>query len=227
ADGVVPSSAGRGSALRRLIRRAALRGRNIGMREKLSSGARRAVAMFEEHYQELREREGLIIETIDTETERFARTLEQGMEQFEKVASRGGKLVSGTDAFRLHDTFGFPLELTRELATERGLQVDEEGFRSEMAVQRQRSRRACPSQSTQARDLPKSEFTGYHELSAETNVLALRREGSTVENAREGDAVEVFLERTPSYAESGGQVGDTGTIKTPSGLLRVEEPQKT
>jgi len=225
-DGVVPSNEGRGYVLRRLLRRAALHARRIGFADRLSAGAQRTVAMFKDHYPELAERERFITETIEAEAERFARTLEQGMEQFEKVASRGGDQVSGADAFRLHDTFGFPLELTRELATERGLQVDEEGFRSEMAVQRQRSRRAIPSQWTQARDLPKSEFTGYHELSAETNVLALRREGSTVENAREGDAVEVFLERTPFYAESGGQVGDTGTIKTPSGLVRVEDTQK-
>ncbi|TMD96501.1 MAG: alanine--tRNA ligase [Chloroflexi bacterium] len=225
-DGVVPSNEGRGYVLRRLLRRAALHARRIGFADRLSAGAHLTVAMFKDHYPELAERERFITETIEAEAERFARTLEQGMEQFEKVASRGGDQVSGADAFRLHDTFGFPLELTRELATERGLQVDEEGFRSEMAVQRQRSRRAIPSQWTQARDLPKSEFTGYHELSAETNVLALRREGSTVENAREGDAVEVFLERTPFYAESGGQVGDTGTIKTPSGLVRVEDTQK-
>ena len=225
-DGVVPSNEGRGYVLRRLLRRAALHARRIGFADRLSAGAQRTVAMFKDHYPELAERERFITETIEAEAERFARTLEQGMEQFEKVASRGGNVVSGADAFRLHDTFGFPLELTRELASERGLQVDEEGFRSEMAVQRQRSRRAIPSQWTQARDLPKSEFTGYHELSAETNVLALRREGSTVENAREGDAVEVFLERTPFYAESGGQVGDTGTIKTPSGLVRVEDTQK-
>ena len=225
-DGVVPSNEGRGYVLRRLLRRAALHARRIGFADRLSAGAHLTVAMFKDHYPELAERERFITETIEAEAERFARTLEQGMEQFEKVASRGGDQVSGADAFRLHDTFGFPLELTRELATERGLQVDEEGFRSEMAVQRQRSRRAIPSQWTQARDLPRSEFTGYHELSAETNVLALRREGSTVENAREGDAVEVFLERTPFYAESGGQVGDTGTIKTPSGLVRVEDTQK-
>jgi len=226
ADGVVPSNEGRGYVLRRLIRRAALHGRNIGMREKLSSGARRAVAMFEEHYQELREREGLIIETIDTETERFARTLEQGMEQFEKVASRGGKLVSGTDAFRLHDTFGFPLELTRELAAEREMQVDEDGFRAEMELQKERSRRAMPQRWALTKDIPKSEFTGYRELTTETKVLALRKDGSLVEVAREGDGVEVFLERTPFYAESGGQIGDTGTITTPSGRIRVEDTQK-
>src|SRR5206468_793943 len=134
--GVVPSNEGRGYVLRRLTRRAALHARNIGMSNKLSAGAKRTVAMFKDHYPELGERERLITDTIDAEAERFARTLEQGMEQFEKVAARGGKTVSGTDAFRLHDTFGFPLELTRELAVERGLSVDDDGFKSEMGLQR-------------------------------------------------------------------------------------------
>ncbi len=225
-DGMVPSNEGRGYVLRRLIRRAALHARNIELSAKLSAGAGRTVAMFKDHYPELAARERLITQTIDAEAERFARTLEQGMEQFEKVVARGGKTVSGADAFKLHDTFGFPLELTRELAAERALQVDDDGFRSEMTLQRERSRRAIPNQWAKAKDLPRSEFTGYHELTTDTRVLALRREGAIVDAAREGDAVEVFLERTPFYAESGGQVGDTGTIKTPSGLVRVEDTLK-
>jgi alanyl-tRNA synthetase len=226
ADGVVPSNEGRGYVLRRLIRRAALHGRNISMGEKLSTGARRAVAMFKDDYAELKAREGLIVETIDTETERFARTLEQGMEQFEKIASRGGKSISGADAFRLHDTFGFPLELTRELAVERALDVDEEGFRSEMAAQRERSRHAVTHQWAQARDIPWSEFTGYRELTTETKVAGIRKSGESAEGAAEGDAVDLFLERSPFYAESGGQVGDTGMITTAGGRVRVEDTQK-
>src|SRR5207253_9451005 len=100
-------------------------------------------------------------DAIDAEPGRFARTLDEGMEQCEKVASRVGKVVSGADAFRLHDTFGFPLELTRELAIERGLQVDEDGFRPEMELQRQRSRRDAPRGWQTVKDLPRSEFTGY------------------------------------------------------------------
>jgi len=226
ADGVVPSNEGRGYVLRRLIRRAALHGRNIGLGGKLSAGARIAVSMFTEHYSELRDRERLITDVIDTESDRFARTLEQGMEQFEKVAARGGNFVSGADAFRLHDTFGFPLELTRELAQERRLQVDEGGFRAEMSAQRERSRRNAPRTPVQAKDLPKSEFTGYRELSTESRLLAIRKAGEGAGGASEGDAVEVFVERTPFYAESGGQVGDTGTITTPGGRVRVEDTQK-
>jgi alanyl-tRNA synthetase len=182
--------------------------------------------MYKDPYPELRDRERFITETVETETERFAKTLEQGMEQFEKVAARAGGVITGADAFKLHDTFGFPLELTRELATERGLGVDEEGFRSEMANQRERSRRGGTQKLSVAKDIPKSEFIGYRELQTETKVIAIRKNGNVAEDANEGDEVEVFLERTPFYAESGGQIGDTGTITTPSGRVRVEDTQK-
>ena len=225
-DGVVPSNEGRGYVLRRLIRRAALLGSNIAFDAKLSACAERAIEMFREHYAELQERRRFITDTIDTETERFARTLEQGMEQFEKVASRGAKSISGADAFRLHDTFGFPLELTRELASQRGMEVDEEGFRSAMAAQRDRSRRNVPLQWALAREIPKSEFSGYRELTSESAVTGIRKTGESVDAAVEGDPVEVFLERTPFYAESGGQIGDTGMITTPGGRVRVEDTQK-
>jgi alanyl-tRNA synthetase len=226
ADGVVPSNEGRGYVLRRLIRRAALHARNIGLTANLAAGVKVAVSIYKDPYPELRERERFISETVETEAERFAKTLEQGMEQFEKVAGRDAKVIAGADAFRLHDTFGFPLELTRELATERGLSVDEEGFRAEMASQRERSRRGGTQKLSVAKDIPKSEFIGYRELQSETKVIAIRKNGNVAENANEGDAVEVFLERTPFYAESGGQIGDTGTITTPSGRVRVEDTQK-
>ncbi|TAN34439.1 alanine--tRNA ligase [bacterium] len=226
ADGVIPSNEGRGYVLRRLIRRAALHGRRIGLRAKLTGGVAVAVEMFKAPYPELQAREPFITEVVETETERFQRTLEQGMEQFEKVAVRHPKSVPGADAFRLHDTFGFPLELTRELADERGMKVDEEGFRVAMAGQRERSRRTAPQQWSAAKDIPKSEFTGYMELTTETTVLALRKDGGATEVATEGDQVEVFLARSPFYAESGGQIGDTGTITTPGGRVRVEDAQK-
>jgi len=226
ADGVVPSNEGRGYVLRRLIRRAALHGRNIGLGAKLSAGTHVAVSMFKDHYGELAGRERLVADVVDAEVERFAKTLEQGMEQFEKVAGRGAKVVAGEDAFRLHDTFGFPVELTRELAADRALRVDEEGFRSAMAAQRERSRRVIPNRWALAKDLPRSEFTGYKELATHTKVLAIYREGRGVDVAGEGDEVEVFLERTPFYGESGGQVGDTGFITTSGGRVRVDDTQR-
>ncbi len=226
ADGVTPTNEGRGYVLRRLIRRAALHGRNIGLTAPLSRGVAVAVSMFQDHYPELQARERFITDIVEAEAERFQKTLEQGMDQFEKVAAQHGKTISGADAFRLHDTFGFPLELTRELAGERGIEVDEEGFRVAMAEQRERSRRATPQQWSMAKDIPKSEFTGYRELTTENKVIALRKNGSSTEVVSEGDGVEVFLGRSPFYAESGGQVGDTGTITTPSGRVRIEDTQK-
>ena len=226
ADGVTPSNEGRGYVLRRLIRRAAIHGRKMGLTAKLSGGVGVAVSMFKDHYPELKQREKLITEVVETESDRFNRTLEQGMEQFEKVAAHHPKTIPGVDAFRLHDTFGFPLELTRELAAERGIEVDEGGFRAAMAEQRARSRRGTPQGWALAKDIPKSEFTGYRELTTESKVTALRKDGNPAEVAGEGDAVEVFLERSPFYAESGGQVGDKGTITTPSGQVRVEDTQK-
>jgi alanyl-tRNA synthetase len=226
ADGVTPSNEGRGYVLRRLIRRAAIHGRKVGLSAPLSRGVGVAVSMFKDHYPELKEREKVITEVVEAESERFNKTLEQGMEQFEKVAAQHPKTIPGADAFRLHDTYGFPLELTRELAAERGVEVDEEGFRAAMAEQRARSRKGTPQGWALAKDIPKSEFAGYRELTSESKVTALRKDGAPAESAREGDIVEVFVERSPFYAESGGQVGDTGNITTPGGQVRVEDTQK-
>jgi alanyl-tRNA synthetase len=226
ADGVIPSNEGRGYVLRRLIRRAAIHGRKMELSAPLGAGVGVAVSMFKDHYPELREREAHIVEVVKAESDRFDRTLEQGMAQFEKIATQHTKTIAGADAFRLHDTYGFPLELTRELAAERGVEVDEVGFSAAMEEQRARSRRGTPQGWALAKDLPKSEFTGYGELTTSSKVVALRKDGEPVEAAGEGDSVEVFLERTPFYAESGGQVGDTGTITTPNGQVRIEDTQK-
>src|ERR1700687_6083547 len=226
ADGVTPSNEGRGYVLRRLIRRAAIHGQKMGLTARVSSGVSVAVSMFRDHYPELSQHEKRITEVVQAESDRFNRTLEQGMEQFEKIAVQHPKTIPGGDAFRLHDTYGFPLELTRELAAERGIAVDEDGFRGAMEEQRARSRRGTPQGWALAKDLPKSEFTGYGELTTASTVIALRKDDKPVEAAGEGDVVEVFLERTPFYAESGGQVGDTGTITTPNGQVRVEDTQK-
>ena len=226
ADGVTPSNEGRGYVLRRLIRRAAIHGRKMGLTANLSAGAGVAVSMFKDHYPDLQEKEKHITEVVQAESDRFNRTLEQGVEQFEKIASQHPRTIPGVDAFRLHDTYGFPLELTRELAAERGIEVDEDGFRAAMGEQRARSRRRTPQGWALARDLPKSEFTGYRDLTTTSMLVALRRDDKPVEVAGEGDVVEVFLERTPFYAESGGQVGDTGTITTPNGQVRIEDTQK-
>jgi len=225
-DGVIPSNEGRGYVLRRLIRRAAIHGQKMGLTAKLSAGVGVAVSMFKDHYPELRQNEKRIADVVQEESDRFNRTLEQGMEQFEKIAGQHPKAIPGADAFRLHDTYGFPLELTRELAAERGIELDEDGFRAAMEEQRARSRRGTPQGWALAKDLPRSEFTGYTELTTDSKVVALRKDDKPVEVAREGDGVEVFLERTSFYAESGGQVGDTGTITTANGQVRIEDTQK-
>ena len=226
ADGVTPSNEGRGYVLRRLIRRATLHAERLAMRSQVGQLVDDVVTVMREPYPEIEHQADLIRAGIDQEAARFQRTLLEGMEQFERIVAQHPKLITGPDAFKLHDTFGFPIDLTRELAEERGIEVDEEGFRAAMAEQRARSRRGTPQGWALAKDLPKSEFTGYRELTTESKLTALRKDGSPAEVAGEGDSVEVFLDRSPFYVESGGQIGDTGTITTASGQVRVEDTQK-
>ena len=223
---ITPSNEGRGYVLRRLIRRATVHARRLRMGGGLGALVEDVVKVMGDQYPELREQQKAIRAGIESEEARFQRTLEQGMEMFERLVDKHPKTVPGSEAFKLHDTFGVPIDVTRELAEERGIQVDEEGFKAAMAGQRERSRAGMTRQSAAAKDLPKSEFTGYDELVTQTAVAALRNEGKATDVAAEGDTVEVFLERSPFYAESGGQVGDTGTITTPSGRIRVEDTQK-
>jgi alanyl-tRNA synthetase len=225
AEEVAPGNEGRGYVLRRLIRRATLHANRLELHSELG-GFVNVVVKVMDHYKELGERESLIRGGLNQEAVKFQRTLDQGMQHFEEVAARHPRTIPGADAFKLHDTFGFPIDLTRELAAERAIGVDEEGFRAAMAEQRARSRRGTPQGWALAKDIPKSEFTGYRELTTESMVTALRKNGNPAEVAGEGDLVEVFLERSPFYAESGGQVGDTGIITTPSGQVRIEDAQK-
>ena len=226
ADGVLPSNEGRGYVLRRLIRRAAIHARRIGLNRPLTDVVIKVGAVMHDAYPDLQRRMPQIQGAISDEIGRFSRTLEQGIDQFERVVAKNPKRIPGDEAFKLHDTFGFQLELTRELADERGIEVDDEGFKTAMAAQRERSRGAIKQMWTSVENLPRSEFTGYRELSTDSKIAALRKDGKPVESATEGDAVEVFVERSPFYAESGGQIGDTGTIATASGRVRVEDTQK-
>jgi len=226
-DGVLPSNEGRGYVLRRLIRGAALHARKVGLRQPLSAGVDVVVDVMKDRYPELVERAPHIKEAVEGEAQRFNRTLEQGLELFAKVVARHPRLIPGEEAFRLHDTYGFPIELTRDLADERGIEVDQQGFLEAMAEQRRRSRSMTGQRWPNASALPRSEFKGYHQATVEgARVLALRRDGQEVERAGEGDRVEVVLEATPFYAESGGQIGDTGEITGPHGRVRVEDTQK-
>ena len=226
ADNVQPSNEGRGYVLRRLIRRAALHAQRINVRSPLTSLAVNVGAEMAAPYPELQQRMPLIQGILHEELARFARTIENGMEQFERMVARNPRSIPGPEVFKLHDTFGFPLELTRELAEERGVEVDEEGFHVAMAAQRERSRGAGGHNLAEAKDLPRTQFTGYGELTTKSVITVIRIDGRAVDVATEGESVEVFLERTPFYGESGGQIGDTGVITTASGRVRIEDTQR-
>jgi len=225
-DGVLPATEGRGYVLRRILRRAALHARRIGLSRPLAEAVPIVVDVMRDQYPYLVERAQDAREAIAAEQEAFNRTLERGVELFGQLADRHESVIPGADAFLLHDTFGFPLELTRELAEERGLTVDEPGFAEAMAEQRARSRRGQARRWSDLKGLPTSEFVGYSELRVDAIVVALRRDGVEVEQAREGDEVEVYLDRTPFYAESGGQVGDSGLITGLDGEVLVEDTQR-
>ncbi len=226
ADGVLPANEGRGYVLRRMIRRAALHARRIGLTRPLADGVAVVVEVMRDRYPYLTERKADVRAAIAAEQEAFGRTLERGIELFEQLAARHRGELPGSEAFRLHDTFGFPLEMTRELAAERGLSVDEEGFAAAMAEQRERSRRGRRFHWTDVRSLPGSEFVGYDRLETRATILALRRDGQPLDEAVEGDEVEVYLDRTPFYAESGGQIGDSGRLTGPRGEVRVDDTQR-
>ena len=220
AEGVLPSNEGRGYVLRRILRRAARFGRNLGMHEpfiyKLTSTVEELLGPV---FPEISEQSEQVARVIKAEEEGFGKTLDRGLEIFENVSQKGR--ISGEDAFRLYDTYGFPIDLTQLMAGEKGLDFDLQGFEREMATQQSRSREAGRKSfaSEDALDdgfLPDkhSEFVGYETLSTQTSIVAWRKgpEGS----------VEVYLESTPFYAESGGQVGDCGRITSTHLEIAVE-----
>src|SRR6202521_4907451 len=171
---ITPSNEGRGYVLRRLIRRATVHARRLNMHSQLGGLVDTVIKVMESPYPELRDQEAAIRDGINGEEARFQHTLEQGLEMFERIAVKHSQTIPGSEAFKLHDTFGVPIDLTRELAQERGIQVDEEGFRAAMAAQRDRSRGKITQHLAVAKDLPKSEFTGYEDLITESAVTALR-----------------------------------------------------
>jgi len=231
-DGVVPSNEGRGYVLRRIIRRAVRHGYKLGQSQPFFHKLVPVLArVMGEAYPELRERSAQIASVLKGEEERFAETLESGMAQFElRMAEAGGKTVPGPLLFLLHDTYGFPPDLTADIARERGLAVDMPGYEREMEQQRERARAASKfsvdlraGESIDAR----SEFVGYDALEGEGTVVALRRSGAKVNALQPGELGEVVLSRTPFYAESGGQVGDTGVLLGSDGArFTVVDTQK-
>jgi alanyl-tRNA synthetase len=237
ADGVVPSNDGRGYVLRRILRRAVRHAWRLGGEGLVMPRLVRAtVEALGAGYPELAHSEPFVVDVVEREEARFRRTLESGSELLDAELDRlqpGGQ-VSGTTAFKLHDTYGFPVEVTIEVAAERGLGVDSAGFDQEMQVQRERARAswkggvASGVADTYRRlldDTGPTEFLGYRDEAAPGRILALLRGGEAAERADEGEEVEVFVDRTPFYAEAGGQVGDTGMIETETGSLEVADTQ--
>lgn len=234
-DGVLPSNEGRGYVLRRIIRRALRHGWMLGVRQPFFSKlVPTLVAQMGEAYPELPAAADTVTRALQAEEERFAETLDAGMKIFEDVAARAGNgVIPGSDAFRLYDTYGFPLDLTQDIARERDLTVDIAGFDAAMEQQRETARAAgkfgggvtLPAELVAT--LTPTVFLGYDRLQAsDLTVLALLKEGRPVQSASAGDAVIVITNQTPFYAESGGQVGDTG-VMTGNGLrLAVEDTQK-
>lgn len=240
-DGILPSNEGRGYVLRRLLRRAARHGRLLGIEGPfLYDVARVVIRESGQAYPELIEKEEYICKVIKIEEERFAATIDQGLailnDFIGQLKAEGSSVMPGSMAFKLHDTYGFPLDLTREIAEEAGLTVDEEGFRAEMEEQKKKAREALKSKETSAwgqdlaagfdKDL-KTEFVGYESFSCQAKILYIILNGEQTENAQQGDEVTIILDRTPFYAESGGQVADTGTITAKNGKLRVNGCSKT
>ena len=240
ADGVMPSSVGRGYVLRRLLRRASLHGRLLGLQSAFLAGPIQVVVdQMQGYYTYLVERNAAILTVVRQEESRFLQTLTRGLAIFEDLASRAaldGHTISGRDAFVLYDTHGFPLELTVELAEERGLNVDREGFERELQQQQERGRkdRASGHEAGTSAEvyaeisdrLQPVAFTGYDELQTTTEVVAIVADGQPVSRAEAGDEIELVTAATPFYAESGGQVGDTGIVRADSGWCRVQDTQR-
>jgi alanyl-tRNA synthetase len=244
ADGVLPSNVDRGYVLRRLIRRMVRHGRLLGIGEPFTIPViETAIQLAEAAYPQVRERETLIKTELQREEEQFLKTLERGerllLDLFTAVESSrrdssSPKQISGADAFKLFDTYGFPLELTQEIAQEHGFSVDLEGFEQEMEKQRQRARAAHQTIDLTAQGsldeladfLSQTEFLGYSQSSARGVVEALLVEGKSVPQVEAGQAVQVVLDRTPFYAEAGGQIGDRGYLSGDGLLVRIEDVQK-
>ncbi len=237
-DGVTPSNEGRGYVLRRILRRAARHGKLLGIKGAfLASLCDVVISENEAGYPELREKEAYIKTIISLEEEKFNATIDSGLSilsgWIEKAKAEGVKTLAGEDVFKLYDTFGFPIDLTREIAEEHALAIDEERFAALMQEQKERARGARANISGWSEEaksaigaLEKTEFVGYDKASVKAKVLAIFDQEESVMQISEGEAT-LILDKTPFYAEAGGQVGDIGIITAENGALAVLDTKKS
>ena len=242
-DGIMPSNEGRGYVFRRLLRRAARHGRILGIEGNfMTKLAQVVIDLSKDGYPELEEKKDMILRVIDQEEERFANTIDKGLEilaDLEKdMEAKGTKVLAGEDAFKLYDTYGFPIDLTKEILDDKGLTVDEEGFHKAMQVQRETARSARKTTNYMGRDdiyqkldaSLTSAFTGYDKLEDESKVTALVRlaadeegEDEIADAVTDGEKACVITSETPFYGTMGGQVGDRGAIESANGKFEVED----
>ncbi|MCG3089206.1 alanine--tRNA ligase [Sporosarcina cyprini] len=237
-DGALPSNEGRGYVLRRLLRRAVRYAKQLGIQKPFMYELVPVVGeIMEDFYPQVKEKQEFIMKVIKNEEVRFHETLNEGLSILsgiiEKAKTSDHPVVSGVDAFKLYDTYGFPFELTEEYVEEAGVSVDRAGFDQEMENQRNRARAArqdVDSMHVQSEVLgnihEKSEFIGYGQLESDATIVALLQEGSLVEHASEGQEIQFILDRTPFYAESGGQIADKGTLSNDLFIVDVKDVQK-
>lgn len=230
-DGVIPSNEGRGYVLRRIIRRAIRHGNKLGFKTSFFHKLVDVLAeLMGDAYPELRESKAQIEKVLLKEEEGFAETLEQGLKMLDDVTAKmDGNVIDGADVFRLYDTFGFPADLTADIARERNLEIDMDGFNKAMSEQRQRARAASKFDAGVSVDIDDSlvsSFTGYDRLKQKTTIIALYQDGRNVKTLNPGDVGGVILLETPFYAQSGGQVGDKGELFTNDIFFEVEDTRK-
>ncbi len=232
ADGVNPSNEGRGYVLRRIIRRAVRHGNKLGATGTFFyKMLQPLIEVMGTAYPELEAKKARIEAALIKEEEQFAKTLEQGLKLLEgELTQLKGSIIPGEIVFKLYDTYGFPVDLTADIARERDLSIDEAGFEKEMAAQRQRAREAgkfAVDYNSIVKVEDETEFSGYDATEGQGQIIAIYKDGTLVDEVTEGDEALIVLNQTPFYAESGGQIGDTGIFKNETGIFEVQDTKKS
>ena len=236
-DGIMPSNEGRGYVLRRLLRRAARHGRKLGIKGKFLAGlSETVIGLCRDGYPELEEKQVMIFKVLSEEEDKFNKTIDQGLsilgDMEEEMQKDAGKCLSGANAFKLYDTYGFPLDLTKEILEERGYTVDEDGFTAAMKEQKDKARKARKTTNYMGADVTvyqaidpaiTTEFIGYDRLTADSKVTVLTTEDELVQALTDGQKGTIIVEQTPFYGTMGGQQGDTGMICSENGEFKVED----